>query len=43
MQPTLRAFLMFLLSEPGQALTRANGYLPLTTTAAHESAEAVQR
>ena len=43
MQPTLRAFLMFVLSEPGQALAHANGYLPLTASAAHESTEAVQR
>lgn len=43
MQPAVRAFLMFVLSAPGQDLARANGYLPLNTTAAHESAEAIQR
>lgn len=42
-EPALRAFLMFVLSEQGQALARANGYLPLTLTAAHESTEALQR
>jgi phosphate transport system substrate-binding protein len=42
-QPALRAFLMFVLSERGQALARANGYLPLSPTAAAESTEVVQR
>jgi len=42
-QPALRAFLMFVLSERGQALARANGYLPLSPTAATESTEVVQR
>jgi len=43
MQPAVRAFLMFVLSAPGQDLARSNGYLPLDTSAAHESAEVAQR
>lgn len=43
MEPAVRAFLVFVLSEPGQALARGNGYLPLSTTAAHESKRVVQR
>lgn len=43
MQPAVRAFLAFILSEPGQALAHAYGYLPLNATAAHESTEVVQR
>ncbi|HZQ42317.1 MAG TPA: substrate-binding domain-containing protein [Acidobacteriaceae bacterium] len=43
MQPALRAFLMFVLSKRGQALARANGYLPLPATAAHEGEKVLQR
>jgi ABC-type phosphate transport system substrate-binding protein len=42
MQPALRAFLIYVLSESGQALIRANGYLQLTRTEAHGSTEVLK-
>jgi phosphate transport system substrate-binding protein len=43
MKPVVKAFLEYVLSEPGQALVRANGYLPLPTEDVAKSAEAVRR
>ena len=43
MQPAVKAFLEFVLSEQGQALVRANGYLPQTAADAGQSREVVRR
>lgn len=43
MDPAVQAFLEYVLSVPGQALVRANGYLPLTAASAQQGAEAVGR
>ena len=43
MNPTVQAFLQYVLSLQGQALIRANGYLPLSEASAHQGAEAVAR
>ena len=41
--PAVKAFLEYVLSEPGQAVVRGNGYLPLTRATAEKSAEVVRR
>jgi len=40
--PAVKAFLEFVLSENGQALIKANGYLPLSSAATERSREVVQ-
>lgn len=41
--PALKAFLEYVLSEQGQALVQRNGYLPLSRATAELGAEAVRR
>ncbi len=43
MDPAVKAFLEYVLSQQGQALVRRNGYLPLTRVNAEQSAKAVSR
>ena len=43
MNGVVKAFLDYVLSEQGQAVVKANGYLPLTPASGHESAEVVAR
>ncbi len=41
--PAVKAFLEYVLSQRGQALVRGNGYLPLSRVKAEQSAKAVSR
>ena len=43
MDPAVKAFLEYVLSQQGQALVRGNGYLPLSRVKAEQSAKAVSR